>query len=86
MLSNPRETIQITNRLGARGFRKAVYPRLGTVADLHRILYHLGASSLNLVKTKIYFIYINFNIKSSDADGIQRLWLVSKISFHIKMS
>jgi len=38
---------------------KAVYPHLGTVADLHRVLHQLGALSLNLVKTKIYFIYIN---------------------------
>jgi hypothetical protein len=77
-------TIHITDRLGAGGFRKAIYPRPGTVADLHRVLHQLGASSPNLVKTKIYFIYINFYIKSSDIDDVHML--VSKISFRIKMS
>ena len=52
-------TIHITSQLDAGGSRKAVYPRPGTVADLHRVLHELGESSLNLVKTKIYFIYIN---------------------------
>jgi hypothetical protein len=86
MLSKPRETSQITDRLSVGVFRKAVYPRPGIVADLHRILHQLGASSPNLVKIKIYFIYVNFYIKSSDIDGVHRLWLVSKISFCIKMS
>jgi hypothetical protein len=46
------------------------------------VLHRLGASSPNPVKTKIFFIYIKY----MSTDDIFRLWLVSNISFRIKMS
>ena len=71
--------IHITGQLDAGGSRKAVYPRPGTVADLHRVLHQLEYQATNLVKTKIYFINIDFYIKHRAIDGIYGLWLVIKI-------
>ena len=72
-------TIHITDRLGAGGFREVIYPHPGTVADLHRVLHQLGASSLNLVKTKIYFIYIN----SSTSTEALRWYLQTLVSIKL---